>query len=84
VCLTVVSVLEVRDDQGNPVCYVTATEAPDWLGDDVTVDMVNKWHRRRKVTGFRVGREVFFRLDELREVEQVTRDTPGGHPRPGT
>lgn len=74
--------LEITDDQGRPARYVTATEAPDWLGDDVTVDAVNKWHTRRMVTGYRVGRLVYFRLDELREVEQVTRDTPSGRPRP--
>lgn len=68
-----VTVLEVRDDQGELVRYVTAREAPAYLGADVSEAMVNKWHSRRMVTGYRVGREVLFRLDELKEVEGVTR-----------
>jgi hypothetical protein len=64
--------------------FVTAREVGGGLvlGADISEDAVNQWHRRRKITGYRVGREVFFRLDELREVEQVVRESPGGRPRP--
>jgi hypothetical protein len=61
--------------------YVTATEAPDHLGADITRDMIYKWRKRRKITGYRVGKEVYHRLDELIEVEYVTRGTPDGRPR---
>lgn len=74
--------LEVFDDQGELVRFVTATEAPSYLGPDVSVSMVNKWRQRRMVTGYRVGREVLFRLDELKEVERATRrSVKGGRPR---
>jgi hypothetical protein len=75
--------LEVHDDQGALVRYVTATEAPEWLGDDVTSGMVAMWRHRHMITPYRVGREVYYRLDELREVEQVTREAPQSHRRGG-
>lgn len=74
-----VAVIELRDDQGNLVRYVSATEAPEFCGPDVTRDMVYEWRKRRLVTGYRVGREVLFRLDELKEVEGVTRRSGKSH-----
>lgn len=62
--------------------FVTATEVGrGYIGGDVTMAMVAMWRKRRMVTPYRVGREVFYRLDELKEVEQATRDTPRGRPR---
>jgi hypothetical protein len=64
--------------------YVTATEAPDHLGADVTPGMVAMWRQRRMITPYRVGREVYYRLDELIEVEYVTRGMPQSHRRTET
>lgn len=77
------TVLDLFDDQGDQVRFVTAKEAPEHFSPvlGVTEAMVNKWHSQRKVTGYRVSRQVFFRLDELQEVEKVTRDTPQSHRR---
>lgn len=61
--------------------YVTASEAPDRLGADVVPAMVWDWKRRRLVTGYRVGREVYYRLDELIEVEYVLRVAGKGRKR---
>lgn len=73
--------IELHDDQGNLVRYVTATEAPCYLGPDVTAAMVYKWRQRRMVNAYRVGREKFYRLDELKEVEGVLRRSGRGRPR---
>lgn len=74
--------LEVRDDQGELVRYISATEAPGYLGPDVTPGMVYKWRQRHMVNGYKVGREVYYRLDELKEVEGVLRRRGLGRKRP--
>lgn len=61
--------------------YIRATEAPDHLGADITADRIRDWKRRRLITGYPVGRATYYRLDELIEVEYVTRTTPEGRPR---
>lgn len=75
--------LEIADENGDPIQYVTATEAPEHFGKwtKVTTAMVNKWHQRRKITGYRVGQRVYFRLDELKAVEFVTRTEVRGRKR---
>lgn len=61
--------------------YITAVEAPEYLGSDVKSSRVHDWKRRRLVTGYKMGGLVWFRLDELIEVEFITRRSPGGRPR---
>lgn len=75
--------LEILDDQGNMIEYVTAQEAADRLKPDVNTGMIYQWHSRRMITGYRVGRIVWFRWSEIEEVEYVTRRRPQGHPRRG-
>lgn len=60
------------------ITYVTATEAPGYLGADVTAEMVRAWGSRRKLNGYRVGRETFYSLDELTDVEFATRNSRFG------
>jgi hypothetical protein len=65
----------------NGLSYVTAAEAPASLGPDITAALVRDWKRRRLITGYRVGRETWYRLDELVEVEYVLRNSRTGRPR---
>jgi hypothetical protein len=74
-------VIELRDDRGELMRYITAGEASDYLGPDVTPAMVYKWRQRRMVNAYRVGREKYYRLDELKEVEGVLRRSARGRPR---
>jgi hypothetical protein len=78
-------VLEIPDEHGKLITYVTATEAPDHFSPSLKVrkGTVAQWHHDREVTGYRIGRQVYFRLDELQEVEYVKRTTRGGRPRRG-
>lgn len=61
--------------------YITAAEAPQHLGDDVTPALVRDWARRALLAGHRVGREVYYPLDMLVEVEYATRTSRAGRPR---
>jgi hypothetical protein len=61
--------------------WVTANEAPDWLGSDVTPEVVRAWASRGKVNGHRVGRETYYDLDDLTETEYATRTSTRGHKR---
>lgn len=63
------------------IAYITATEAPDHLGDDVDPAMVRDWHRRKLIVGYRVGKEVYYRLEGLVEVEYTLRTSGRGRPR---
>ena len=65
----------------NGSVYITATEAPEHLGTDCSPQTVRQWGKRRKVNGYRLGRETYYSLDELTEVEYVTRTSPTGRPR---
>jgi hypothetical protein len=78
-------VLEIPDEHGNLVEYVTATEAPAHFSPilKVTKAMVEKWMQRRKVNTYKIGKERYCRLDELQEVEYVRRVDGGGRPRGG-
>lgn len=77
--------LEIVDENGNPVVYVTATEAPQHFGEwaRVTTGMVEKWMQRRKVQTYKIGKERYARLGELKEVEYVLRTGEQGRPRSG-
>jgi hypothetical protein len=61
--------------------YVTAQDGADRLGSDINPGMIYQWHSRHMVTGYKVGKIVWFRWDELQEVEYVTRTTRAGRPR---
>lgn len=61
--------------------YYQAAEAAARLGGDVVPRMIWDWKRRRLITGYRVGRAVYFRYDQLVEVEFDTRTARGGRPR---
>jgi hypothetical protein len=78
-------VLEVPDEHGEIIQYVTATEAPAYFSRrvGVTKGTVATWHKNREITGYRIGREVYFRLSELQDVEYAKRMTRGGRPRRG-
>lgn len=65
----------------NGLIYVTATEAPAHLGPDCTPQVVRAWGTRRKANRYRVGRETYYSLDELTEVEYLTRTSRTGRPR---
>lgn len=77
--------LEIVNEHGEIVVYVTASEAPSHFSPlvRVTQAMVEKWMQRRKVTTYKIGRERYARLDELKEVEYVLRRDKGGRPRGG-
>lgn len=61
--------------------YITATEAPSYLGADVAPATVRQWGSRRKVNRYPVGGETYYALIELAEVERVTRTAKVGRPR---
>lgn len=65
----------------NGVEYITAEEAPTWIGADVRPGTVRQWGSRRKVNRYRVGNETYYSLIELAEVERTTRTTRVGRPR---
>lgn len=53
--------------------WVTADEARAQLGDDVTPEMIRAWKHSGRVTGHRVGRTGYYRLDQLLTAERDTR-----------
>ena len=61
--------------------WITAGEAPEYLGSDITPDMVRDWARRGLCRGHRIGREVYYNLDLLTLAEHRTRTSRGGRPR---
>jgi hypothetical protein len=61
--------------------WITATEAPAYLGPDVQAQTVRAWAARGKVAGHRIGRETYYRLDDLTEIEHATRTSNRGHRR---
>lgn len=63
------------------ITYVLAGEAAEHLGPDVTAQMVRQWGARRMANRYRVGRVTYYSLDELTEVEYVTRSSARGRPR---
>jgi hypothetical protein len=78
-------VLEIPDEHGKLITYVTATEAPDHFSPilKVTRAMVEKWMARHKVQTYKIGKERYCRLEELQDVEYVMRRDGGGRPRRG-
>jgi hypothetical protein len=74
-------VLEVTNDAGETIRYITAVEVSDHLGPDVVPDMLRDWQRRRLITGYRVGKATYYRIDEVREVEYVLRSGGRGRKR---
>ena len=65
----------------NGATYITALEAPDYLGDDVRPATVRKWRQRGKLTGYPVGQRTHYLLDDLVEVEYETRQERRGRAR---
>lgn len=63
------------------VRYITASEAAEYLGPDVTPELVRDWKRRGLIVGHRVGRCTWYRLDDLTEVEYQVRINRAGRPR---
>jgi hypothetical protein len=61
--------------------WITAAEAPDWLGPDITATLVRDWARRALVAGHRIGREVYYDLDTLTETEHAVRTSRAGRRR---
>lgn len=57
--------------------YYTANEIPD-IWPDVTPEAVRQWAARGRVNGHRVGREVYYDLNDLTETEHATRTSPRG------
>ncbi len=76
--------IELRDDQGNVIEYVTAEEGAERLGPDIKPSTIWKWHSDHDVNGYRIGRSVWFRLSDLEDVEAVKFRTPQGRPRGST
>lgn len=61
--------------------FITAQEAHEHLGDDVTEDRVWDWQRRHLVTGYLVDRTRHYDLDALTEVEYLLRTSRRGRHR---
>ena len=61
--------------------WITTSEAPEWLGPDITTDMVRDWARRKLLAGHRIGRETYYDLDHLTETEHAVRTSRGGRRR---
>ena len=61
--------------------YVTADEAVDQLGPDITAALVRDWARRGLVTPVRVGQRAWYPLDQLWDAEHRTRTAGRGRPR---
>lgn len=61
--------------------WISATEAPDHLGPDVTPDIVRSWARHGWISGHRVGSKVYYDLDALTEEEHRTRTSKRGNKR---
>jgi hypothetical protein len=65
------------------VAYGRAAEIAARLGGDVTPAMVRNWARRDGLAEHRVGRNVYFRLDQAAAVERDKRQSTRGRPRLG-
>jgi hypothetical protein len=76
--------LEITNNDGVTIHYITATEVTDHLGPDVVPAMLRDWQRRHLITGYRVGKVTWYRLDEVREVEYVLRHGGRGRKRRAT
>lgn len=63
------------------VAYGRAGEIAARLGTDVTPAMVRNWARRDGLAEHRVGRAVYFRLDQAAELERDKRRSTRGRPR---
>jgi hypothetical protein len=63
--------------------YGTAAQIAHALGGDVTEAMVRNWARpdREQLARHRVGRTVYYPLDQAATIERDKRRTPRGRPR---
>jgi hypothetical protein len=61
--------------------YGTAAEIAVALGPDVTEAMVRAWARRSTLTAYRVGRTVYYPLDQAATVERDKRLSTRGRKR---
>lgn len=61
--------------------FVTAREAAEVLGDDVSAARVWDWQRRRLVNGYMVSRRRYYDLDQLVDVEYLLRSGGRGRRR---
>lgn len=53
--------------------WVTAAEAIEQLGDDVTPAMLREWKSRGLVQGHRLGRANVYHLEQALDAERTTR-----------
>lgn len=60
--------------------WITASEAFSYW-PDVTSTAVRSWAHDGKVSGHRIGREVYYDLAQLSEVEKATRTSRRGNKR---
>jgi hypothetical protein len=61
--------------------YGTAQQIAARLGGDVTVAMVRNWAARDGLESIRVGRTVYYPLDQAATIERDKRVTGRGRPR---
>ncbi|WKU07996.1 hypothetical protein [Micromonospora sp. HUAS LYJ1] len=61
--------------------YGTAEQIATRLGGDVTVAMVRNWAARDGLESIRVGRTVYYPLDQAATIERDKRVTGRGRPR---
>jgi hypothetical protein len=65
----------------NGVNYVTADEGAEWLGADINPPMIRQWGSRHMVNRYRVAGRTYYSIEELIEVEYVTRTSRAGRRR---
>ncbi|MFC6017787.1 hypothetical protein ACFP2T_16420 [Plantactinospora solaniradicis] len=61
--------------------YGTAAELATALGPDVTEAMLRNWSQRDGLARYRVGRTVYYLLDQAAEIERSKRVSGRGRPR---
>lgn len=61
--------------------YGCAAEIAAALGNDVTEAMLRNWSQRDGLDRYRVGRTVYYRLDQAAEIEQSKRQGGRGRRR---
>lgn len=53
--------------------WLTASEARQQLGSDITPELLRDWKRRHLIRGVRIGRHGYYRRDDLIAAEHQTR-----------
>lgn len=61
----------------------TAALVAATLGPDITAGMVRSWAGRGHLSAYRVGRTVYYRLDQAATIEAVKARSGRGRPRTG-